>query len=137
MNYLVIGTAGHVDHGKTALIKALTGIDCDRLKEEKQRGMPIDIGFAFFHLPNGDCVEIIDVPGHERFIKNMLCGAGTIDMVLFIIAADEGIMAQTKEHFDILNLLGIKRGIIVITKIDLVERDWLNLLKDEIGQFIQ
>lgn len=137
MNYFVIGTAGHVDHGKTALIKALTGIDCDRLKEEKQRGMTIDIGFAYFNLLNGDCVEIIDVPGHERFIKNMLCGAGTIDMVLFIIAADEGIMAQTKEHLDILNLLGIERGVVVVTKVDLIQKEWLNLVKEEISQFIQ
>ncbi|MDD5747170.1 MAG: selenocysteine-specific translation elongation factor, partial [Candidatus Omnitrophica bacterium] len=132
MNYFVIGTAGHVDHGKTALIKALTGIDCDRLKEEKQRGMTIDIGFSYCNLANGDCVEIIDVPGHERFIKNMLAGTGAIDAVLLVIAANEGVMPQTREHLGILTLLGIKNGIVVITKVDLVETEWLELVKEEI-----
>lgn len=134
MNYFVIGTAGHVDHGKTALIKALTGIDCDRLKEEKERGMTIDIGFAYFHLACGDCVEIIDVPGHERFIKNMLAGAGVIDSVLLVVAANEGIMPQTREHLDILTVLGIKQGIVAINKSDLVEDEWLNLVKDQIKE---
>lgn len=137
MNYFVIGTAGHVDHGKTALIKALTGIDCDRLKEEKERGMTIDIGFAYFNLPNGDCVEIIDVPGHERFIKNMLCGAGVIDSVLLVVAANEGVMPQTREHLDILTFLGIKEGIVVINKIDLVEDEWLGMVKDQIKELLK
>ncbi|MCX5707639.1 MAG: selenocysteine-specific translation elongation factor, partial [Candidatus Omnitrophica bacterium] len=137
MNFFVIGTAGHVDHGKTALIKALTGIDCDRLKEEKERGMTIDIGFAYFDLPNGDCAEIIDVPGHERFIKNMLCGSGVLDLVLLVIAANEGVMPQTREHLDILNLLGIKKGIIVINKADLVDRDWLALVTEQARESVK
>lgn len=134
MKYIVVGTAGHVDHGKTTLIKALTGIDTDRLKEEKERGMSIDLGFAYLNLSNGNCAEIIDVPGHEHFIKNMLAGVGALDLVLFIVAANEGVMPQTKEHLDILQLLQVKKGIIVITKVDLVEKDWLDLVSENIKE---
>lgn len=132
MKNIIIGTAGHVDHGKTALIKALTGRDTDRLQEEKQRGMTIDLGFTYFDLPSGIRAGIIDVPGHEKFIKNMLAGAYGIDIVLLVIAADEGIMPQTKEHIDILSFLGIKNGIVVITKCDMVDDEWLNMMKDDI-----
>lgn len=134
---IIVGTAGHVDHGKTALIRALTGVDTDRLPEEKERGISIDLGFAGFTLPSGRRVGIVDVPGHERFIKNMLAGASGIDLVLLIIAADEGIMPQTREHFDILRLLGVKKGIVVITKCDLVDDEWLALVKEEIAEFVK
>lgn len=134
---IIVGTAGHVDHGKTALIRALTGVDTDRLPEEKERGISIDLGFAGFTLPSGRRVGIVDVPGHERFIKNMLAGASGIDLVLLVIAADEGIMPQTREHFDILRLLGVKKGIIVITKCDLVDEEWLGLVRDEIAEFVK
>jgi len=137
MKYTVVGTAGHVDHGKTTLIKALTGIDTDRLKEEKERGMSIDLGFAYLNLSSGVCAEIIDVPGHEHFIKNMLAGVGALDLVLFIVAANEGVMPQTKEHLDILQLLQVKKGIIVITKIDLVEKDWLDLVSESVKELVQ
>jgi len=106
----IIGTAGHIDHGKTSLIKALTGMDTDRLKEEKERGISIDLGFAYLTLPDGTKAGIVDVPGHERFVKNMLAGSTGIDLVLFTIAADDGIMPQTREHLDIMHLLGIGRG---------------------------
>lgn len=112
----IIGTAGHIDHGKTRLVKALTGTDTDRLSQEKERGITIENGFAPFLLPDGEVAGIIDVPGHERFIKNMLAGAGGIDIVMLVIAADEGVMPQTVEHLDILTLLGIKKGLVVITK---------------------
>ena len=132
----VIGTAGHVDHGKSTLIKSLTGIDPDRLREEKERQMTIDLGFAWLELPSGEEIGIVDVPGHRDFIENMLSGAGGIDAVLFIIAADEGIMPQSKEHLAILKLLEIKYGIIVLTKIDLVDDiDWLDLVKSDIRKF--
>jgi len=116
----IIGTAGHIDHGKTSLIKALTGTDTDRLKEEKERGISIDLGFAHLDLPDGTSAGIVDVPGHERFIKNMLAGAHGIDLVLFTVAADDGVMPQTEEHLDIVHLLGIKLALFVITKADLV-----------------
>ncbi|HZD41333.1 MAG TPA: selenocysteine-specific translation elongation factor, partial [Terriglobales bacterium] len=116
----VIGTAGHIDHGKTSLIRALTGQDTDRLKEEKERGISIDLGFAHLDLPDGTSAGIVDVPGHERFIKNMLAGAHGIDLVLFTVAADDGVMPQTEEHLDIIHLLGVKMAIFVITKADLV-----------------
>jgi len=132
MKYSVVGTAGHVDHGKTALIKALTGIDTDRLKEEKERGISIELGFAYLDLPSGIRVGIVDVPGHERFIKNMLAGVGGIDLVLLVVAADEGVMPQTREHLDIINLLGIRQGIVVISKIDLVDEQWVEMVKEEI-----
>src|SRR5208337_3892877 len=107
-------------HGKTALVKALTGIDTDRLKEEKERGITIELGFAYLDLPGGDRIGIVDVPGHERFVKHMVAGAGGIDIVALIIAADEGVMPQTREHLDICSLLGVERGVVVLTKIDLV-----------------
>lgn len=138
MPHIILGTAGHIDHGKTALVKALTGVDTDRLKEEKERGLTIDLGFA--HL--SERATIIDVPGHEKFVRNMVAGVSTIDLVLFVIAADDGIMPQTREHLDILKILQVPRGVIVITKIDLVEDDWLALIKEDIrklaaGSFLE
>lgn len=132
MKRIIIGTAGHVDHGKTTLIKALTGIDTDRLKEEKERGMTIDLGFAMLNLPNGLRVGIVDVPGHERFIKNMLAGAGGVDVALMVIAANESVMPQTMEHLDILRLLDVKHGVIALTKVDLVEPEFLEIVKEDI-----
>ncbi len=137
MKYIILGTAGHIDHGKSALVKALTGTDPDRLKEEKQRGITIDLGFADLKYPDGLTVGIVDVPGHERLVKNMLAGAGGIDMVLLVIAADEGVMPQSREHLAICNLLGIKKGIIVITKSDLVEKDWLELVREDVREFVK
>jgi selenocysteine-specific elongation factor len=133
----VIGTAGHVDHGKSALVQALTGIDPDRLQEEKDRGMTIDLGFAWLKLPGGAEVSIIDVPGHERFIKNMLAGVGGIDLALLVIAADEGVMPQTREHLAILDLLGVHRGVLVVTKSDLVDADWLDLVAAEVEDAVK
>ena len=135
MKNIIIGTAGHVDHGKTRLIKALSGIDTDRLEEEKKRGITIELGFA--HIPNdaGYNIGVIDVPGHEKFIKNMLAGIGGIDFVLFVVAADEGIMPQTREHFEILNALGIDDGIIAVTKIDMVDEEWMELLLDDVNEY--
>ncbi|MCC7431647.1 selenocysteine-specific translation elongation factor [bacterium] len=129
--HTIIGTAGHIDHGKTSLVKALTGIDTDCLPEEKARGITIDIGFAYWK----DSITVIDVPGHEKFIKNMVTGVCTLDFVVLVIASDDGIMPQTREHFEILQLLGIQNGIIVLTKIDLVEKDWIELVKIEIKDF--
>src|SRR3954471_5940186 len=126
-----IGTAGHVDHGKSTLVKALTGIDPDRLQEEKEREMTIDLGFAWLKLPGGREVSIVDVPGHERFIKNMLAGVGGVDAALLIIAADEGPMPQTAEHLAILDLLQVDRGVIVLTKADTVDDEWLHLVEEE------
>jgi selenocysteine-specific elongation factor len=137
MKHFVLGTAGHVDHGKTSLIKVLTGVDTDRLKEEKERGITIELGFASLTLPSGETLGIVDVPGHEKFIKNMVAGAAGIDVVMLVIAADEGIMPQTKEHLHICSLLGITTGIVALTKIDLVEKDWLELVKSEITEFLQ
>src|SRR6476659_4331056 len=128
----IIGTAGHIDHGKTSLIKALTGTDTDRLKEEKERGISIDLGFAHLDLPDGTSAGVVDVPGHERFIKNMLAGAHGIDLVLFTVAADDGVMPQTEEHFDIVHVLGIERAIFVITKTDLVAESRLAEVAEEI-----
>jgi selenocysteine-specific elongation factor len=130
----IIGTAGHVDHGKTALVKALTGIDTDRLQEEKERGMSIELGFASLPLSNHQSASIIDVPGHEKFIKNMLAGASGIDLALMVIAADDGVMPQTIEHLEIMQLLGLQRGVIALTKIDLVDQEWLELVTDEIRE---
>jgi selenocysteine-specific elongation factor len=133
----VIGTAGHVDHGKSVLVKSLTGIDPDRLIEEKERGLTIDLGFAWLMLPSGREVSLVDVPGHERFIKNMLAGVGGIDLALLIIAADEGVMPQTKEHLAILNLLEVKSGVLVITKKDLVDDEWLDLVKADVSDAVK
>lgn len=136
MKHLIVGTAGHVDHGKTALIRLLTGTDTDRLKEEKARGISIDIGFAALHYSEELTLGIIDVPGHERFLKNMLAGTGGIDMVMLVIAADEGIMPQTREHFEMLQCYGIKQGLVVINKIDKVESDWLELVEEEVRAYL-
>ncbi|MDH3328385.1 MAG: selenocysteine-specific translation elongation factor [Desulfobulbaceae bacterium] len=135
MREIILGTAGHVDHGKTSLIKALTGTDTDRLKEEKRRGITIELGFAHLDLPCGHRIGIVDVPGHEKFVRNMVAGAAGMDFVAFIIAADEGIMQQTKEHFEICQLLGIKDGIIVLTKKDMVEQDWLEMVEEDVRDF--
>lgn len=137
MKHLIIGTAGHVDHGKTALIRALTGVETDRLPEEKARGISIDIGFAHFTLPSGRRAGVIDVPGHEKFIRNMLAGITGIDLVLLVVAADEGVMPQTREHLDILRLLDIKQGAIVLTKRDLVDDDLLELVQEDVAQAVQ
>jgi selenocysteine-specific elongation factor len=131
-----IGTAGHVDHGKSALVKALTGIDPDRLAEEKERGMTIDLGFAWLTLPSGHEVSIVDVPGHENFIKNMLAGVGGIDAALLVVAADEGVMPQTREHLAILDLLHVQRGVVALTKADLVDEEWLNLVREEVAEYL-
>ena len=128
----VIGTAGHVDHGKSALVRALTGIDPDRLREEKERGLTIDLGFAWLKLPSGREVSIVDVPGHERFIRNMLAGVGGIDLAMLVVAADEGVMPQTREHLAIIDLLRIDRGLVVVTKSDLVDEDWMELVSSDI-----
>jgi|Deesub1362A_J573_1020465.scaffolds.fasta_scaffold08165_1 selenocysteine-specific elongation factor len=133
MSFHIVGTAGHIDHGKSTLIKALTGIDPDRFAEEKRRGMTIDLGYAFLSLPSGRKVGIVDVPGHERFVRNMLAGAGGFDLVLLVVAADEGVMPQTREHLDILDLLEVKSGIVVLTKVDLAEsEEWIELVEAEV-----
>ena len=142
VKHIIVGTAGHIDHGKTALIKALTGIDADRLKEEQQRGITIDIGFAFLSLPNDIELGIIDVPGHEKFVKNMLAGVGGIDLAIFVIAADEGIMPQTEEHLAICDLLQIQHGLVALTKVDLVEEEWAEMVVEDVreelsGTFLQ
>jgi selenocysteine-specific elongation factor len=137
MKHVIIGTAGHVDHGKTALIKALTGIDTDRLKEEKERGISIELGFASLVLPHGETFGIVDVPGHEKFIKNMVSGAAGIDMVILVIAADEGVMPQTREHLNICSLLGIQRGLVALTKIDMVDEEWLYLVNEDVHEFLK
>ncbi len=130
----VIGTAGHVDHGKSSLVLALTGIDPDRLREEKERGLTIDLGFAWFALPSGREVSVVDVPGHERFIKNMLAGAGGVDVALLVVAADEGPMPQTREHLAILELLDVPTAVVALTKVDLVEPDYADLVEAEIEE---
>lgn len=135
MRYAIIGTAGHVDHGKTTLIKALTGVDADRLRQEQERGMTIDLGFAPIMLPSGRVAGVVDVPGHERFIKNMLAGATGVDVVLLVVAADEGVMPQTEEHIDILQLLGVREGVVAITKADLVDDDeWMELVVEDVKE---
>jgi selenocysteine-specific elongation factor len=126
--HVVLGTAGHIDHGKTALVKALTGKDTDRLKEEKERGMTTDLGFAFL----GDSITVIDVPGHERFVKTMVAGVNTVDLAMLVVAADDGVMPQTEEHLDILNLLHIPGGLVAVNKIDLVDGDWLELVVEDV-----
>src|SRR3984893_4295245 len=133
---LILGTAGHIDHGKTSLVKALTGIDCDRLPEEKARGITIDIGFARLDLPPYQ-IGIVDVPGHERFVKNMLAGATGIDLAVLVIAADDSIMPQTREHLEILRLLGLKHGLIALTKCDLVDDTTREVVELEIRELVQ
>lgn len=137
MRRIILGTAGHIDHGKTSFVRAITGIDTDRLKEEKDRGITIELGFAHFTLTDGTLVGIVDVPGHERFVKNMVAGASGIDLVALIIAADEGVMPQTREHLEICQLLGIRHGIVVITKIDMVDKEWLELVREDIRDYIK
>jgi selenocysteine-specific elongation factor len=137
LKQIILGTAGHIDHGKTSLIKALTGIDTDRLKEEKLRGITIELGFAWLDLPSGQRLGIVDVPGHEKFVKNMVAGASGVDLVALIIAADEGVMPQTKEHLDICNLLGVKHGLVVLTKIDTVDEEWLEMVTDDVQRFLE
>ncbi|MFH1157115.1 MAG: selenocysteine-specific translation elongation factor [Pseudomonadota bacterium] len=137
MNQIILGTAGHIDHGKTSLIRALTGIETDRLKEEKERGITIELGFASFVLPGGELVGIVDVPGHEKFIKNMVAGASGIDLVAMTIAADEGVMPQTREHMEICTLMGIRHGFIAMTKIDLVDEELMELAMDDIREFMK
>ncbi|UCG13267.1 MAG: selenocysteine-specific translation elongation factor [Deltaproteobacteria bacterium] len=138
MKQIILGTAGHIDHGKTTLIKALTGIDTDRLKEEKERGITIELGFAHLQLPDGQELGIVDVPGHEKFVRHMVAGATGIDIVALVVAADEGVMPQTREHLEICELLKVKKGIVVLTKTDLVEdSDWLELVKEDIRDFLE
>jgi selenocysteine-specific elongation factor len=137
MKHLIVGTAGHIDHGKSALVKALTGIDPDRLKEEKERGLTIDLGFAHMELPDGTLVSFVDVPGHERFVKNMLAGAAGMDIVILVIDATESIMPQTREHFDIMRLLGISRGIIAITKVDIADEEMIEIVEAEIEDLVK
>lgn len=132
----VIGTAGHIDHGKSTLIRRLTGIDPDRLQEEKDRGLTIDLGFAWMELPSGREVGIVDVPGHHRFVRNMLAGMGSIDLTLFVVAATESWMPQSQEHLDILHILGVRRGIVVLTKVDLVEPEWLEMVREEVAEHL-
>jgi selenocysteine-specific elongation factor len=135
MREIVLGTAGHVDHGKTSLVRALTGIETDRLKEEKKRGITIELGFAFLDLPCGHRLGIVDVPGHEKFVKNMVAGVTGMDLLAFVIAADEGIMPQTREHFEICRLLGVRKGLVIITKKDMVDEDWLEMVMEEVREF--
>ena len=137
MKHVVIGTAGHIDHGKTSLVLALTGIDCDRLPEERERGITIDLGFAYLS-PNPELsFGIVDVPGHERFVKNMVAGTGGMDLVILVIAADEGVMPQTREHLDICRLLGVPRGVVALTKVDAVDAEWLALVREDVRSFVQ
>ncbi|MCL2669885.1 MAG: GTP-binding protein, partial [Syntrophaceae bacterium] len=131
-----MGTAGHVDHGKTALIKRLTGIDTDRLKAEKERGITTELGFASLTLPDGRSLGVVDVPGHERFVRHMVAGAAGIDLVVLVVAADEGVMPQTREHLQICSLLGIKKGFVALTKTDMVDQEWLTLISEDIREFL-
>ena len=137
MKQIILGTAGHIDHGKTSLIKAISGTDTDRLKEEKERGITIELGFASLELPSGQHLGIVDVPGHEKFVKNMVAGATGIDIVAMVIAADEGVMPQTREHMEICTLLGIQHGLVVVTKIDMVDEEWMELALEDIREFSQ
>jgi selenocysteine-specific elongation factor len=138
MKQVILGTAGHIDHGKTSLIRALTGIDTDRLKEEKLRGITIELGFAHMEMPGGERLGIVDVPGHEKFVKHMVAGATGIDLVALVVAADEGVMPQTREHMEICELLRVKKGLVVLTKIDLVEdSDWLEMVREDVAEFLK
>jgi len=134
--HIIVGTAGHIDHGKTALVKVLTGVDTDRLKEEKERGITIELGFAPLTLPSGLRLGLVDVPGHERFVKNMVAGATGIDIVLLVIAADEGVMPQTREHLEICQLLGVKEGVVVLTKTDMVDSEWLTMVTEDVKEYL-
>lgn len=136
MKQIILGTAGHIDHGKTSLVKAMTGIDTDRLKEEKERGITIELGFAHLELPSGQILGIVDVPGHEKFVKHMVAGATGVDLVALVIAADEGVMPQTREHLEICQLLRVKKGLVVLTKIDMVDQEWLELVKEDVAAFL-
>ena len=136
MKHVIVGTAGHIDHGKSALVQALTGTDPDRLKEEKERGITIDLGFAFLSGPDELSLGFVDVPGHERFVKNMLAGVGGIDLLMLVVAADESVMPQTREHFEICRLLKIGRGLIAVTKADLVEPDLRELAAIEVRELV-
>src|SRR5213083_1479539 len=133
----VIGTAGHIDHGKTSLVRALTGIDTDRLKEEKERGITIELGFAHLTLPGGETVGVVDVPGHERFVRAMVAGAVGIDLVVLVVAADEGVMPQTREHLDICGLLGITRGVVALSKSDLVDGELRDLAIADVAETLE
>lgn len=133
---IILGTAGHIDHGKTTLVRALTGIDCDRLGEEKRRGITIELGFAYCDLPDGRRLGVVDVPGHEKFVKNMVAGASGIDLVMLVIAADEGVMPQTREHLEICTLLGIRHGCVALTKVDAVDEAWLELAREDVSAFL-
>src|SRR5690242_11059008 len=135
-NY-ILATAGHVDHGKSALVKALTGTDPDRLPEEKERGLTIELGFARLALPSGRVLGVVDVPGHERFVRQMVAGATGIDVVMLVVAADDGVMPQTREHLAIIDLLGIDRGVVAITKADLVDADWLAMVTDDVCELLR
>lgn len=137
MKHLILGTAGHIDHGKTSLVKALTGTDTDRLKEEKARGITIELGFAHLQLPGGIEFGVVDVPGHEKFVRAMVAGVAGMDLVMLVIAADEGVMPQTREHLDILRLLGVHCGLVALTKADMVEPDWLPLVQEEVREFVE
>ena len=137
MPHIIVGTAGHIDHGKTSLVKALTGIDADRLKEEKERGITIDIGFANLSFDDDTVIGFVDVPGHERFIKNMLAGVGGIDLVMLVIAANESVMPQTREHLDICSLLQIRQGFTVLTKVDTIEREIVDLVEEEVRDYLE
>ena len=134
---VIMGTAGHIDHGKTTLVKALTGIDTDRLAEEKERGITIELGFAHLDLGQGDRLGVVDVPGHEKFVKNMVAGAAGVDFVTLVIAADEGIMPQTREHLEICQLLGVATGVVALTKIDMVDEEWLEMVVEEVGDYLE
>src|SRR5688500_8541641 len=134
---MIVGTAGHIDHGKTTLVRALTGVDTDRLKEEKERGISIELGYAYTQLPNGEILGFVDVPGHERLVHTMVAGACGIDFALLVIAADDGVMPQTREHLAILGLLGISRGAVAVTKVDRANQQRLHEVEQEIKQFLQ
>ena len=136
MKHLILGTAGHIDHGKTSLVKALTGIDTDRLKEEKARGSPSSSASRIWSCPGDSSFGIVDVPGHERFVRSMVAGVGGMDLVMLVIAADEGIMPQTREHLDICQLLGVKKGLVALTKNDMVDPDWLDLVTEEVRDYL-
>ncbi|MFH1983691.1 MAG: selenocysteine-specific translation elongation factor [Pseudomonadota bacterium] len=137
MKQIILGTAGHIDHGKTSLIRAVTGINTDRLKEEQERGITIELGFASLDLPGGQRIGIVDVPGHEKFVKNMVAGASGVDMVAMVIAADEGVMPQTREHMEICTLLGVRHGFVALTKIDMVDEEWMELVQEDIRDFLK